>query len=1025
MGLISDSVKWPLRLALIAYFLRSAYTIRLYAIQEYGLVIHEFDPWFNFRATQYLADNGYDAFFKWFDHMSWYPLGRPVGTTIYPGMQITAVLIWQALNAIGGSFAMSLNDVCCYVPAWFGVLATGFLGMLTYECTDFNVDAAIAATGIMAIVPAHIMRSVGGGFDNESVAVTAMCATFYFWVRSLRAEEGAWRWGVVTGLAYINMAAAWGGYIFVLNMIGMHAVMLVAIGRYSEKLRRAYTLFYVIGTAGAMQVPVIGWTPLKSFEQLGPFGVLIGLQVLWLVETQRRKLNIAPWSQQAIELYAKIGGLAAVAVVAVIAAIYPTGYFGPFSSRIRALFVQHTRTGNPLVDSVAEHQPTTPQAYYQYLHASLYLAPVGYALSFVNFNDSKSFLIAYMSVAYFFSAKMMRLVLLMGPITSALAGVAIVAMFGWVVEQVKGGFREFVPEMYKEFEAAMEKKSTDEPKKAATAAAGGAEGQEAAAAAAAAGEGGAGTKKKKKKKSDDDWYDPQVAAANGSKNGGKGGKGGKDGGGDDDLTKLAGQAYNLQPVKLVRYALAAWIAVRSVPTYFGFHAYSHQLAQGMSQPTIMYKGRLQNGETIMVDDYREAYWWLRDNTPEDSRVMAWWDYGYQITGIANRTTIADGNTWNHEHIATLGRCLTGPEREAHRMVRHLADYVLVWGGGGGDDLAKSPHMARIANSVYPDVCPGDPTCSKFGFDQYRRPTPMMEASLLYKLHSGGPGRQVFVDPNRFKNVFNSKYGKVRIWQVLAISEKSRAWSADKANRVCDAPGSWYCEGKYPPLLQKLFKKKGVLKKDFKQLEDFNKKGDDEDDEYQKEYMDRMAGKKTGKQTGATIEKAEKKVAADTARAAAQNKADLKKEEEKRKASKEKAKKKTAADKQAEAAGAAAEAQAEAAAAAAKAKKEAAFHRRRRRDAAAAASKTAKWEDTAETAALKAAIASGKVEALEAMLQESPSLVHVRSADGEGPLFWAWQQGSKPMRTLLVKNGSQKDVVDKAGKSPKQHKKKKK
>ena len=31
-----------------------------------------------------------------------------------------------------------------------------------------------------------------------------------------------------------------------------------------------------------------------------------------------------------------------------------------------------------------------------------------------------------------------------------------------------------------------------------------------------------------------------------------------------------------------------------------------------------------------------------------------WDYGYQISGVANRTTIADGNTWNHEHIALLG-----------------------------------------------------------------------------------------------------------------------------------------------------------------------------------------------------------------------------------------------------------------------------------------------------------------------------------------------------------------------------------
>eukprot|EP01048_Picozoa_sp_COSAG05_P016386 COSAG05_NODE_2103_length_3555_cov_3.669271_6_plen_57_part_00 len=38
--------------------------------------------------------------------------------------------------------------------------------------------------------------------------------------------------------------------------------------------------------------------------------------------------------------------------------------------------------------------------------------------------------------------------------------------------------------------------------------------------------------------------------------------------------------------------------------------------------------------------------------------MAWWDYGYQITGVGERTTVADGNTWNHEHIALLGRAVS-------------------------------------------------------------------------------------------------------------------------------------------------------------------------------------------------------------------------------------------------------------------------------------------------------------------------------------------------------------------------------
>jgi dolichyl-diphosphooligosaccharide--protein glycosyltransferase len=49
----------------------------------------------------------------------------------------------------------------------------------------------------------------------------------------------------------------------------------------------------------------------------------------------------------------------------------------------------------------------------------------------------------------------------------------------------------------------------------------------------------------------------------------------------------------------------------------------------------------------------QAYWWLRMNTADDARVMSWWDYGYQITGIANRTILVDNNTWNNTHIATV------------------------------------------------------------------------------------------------------------------------------------------------------------------------------------------------------------------------------------------------------------------------------------------------------------------------------------------------------------------------------------
>jgi dolichyl-diphosphooligosaccharide--protein glycosyltransferase len=112
-----------------------------------------------------------------------YPIGRPVGTTIYPGMMITSAAIYHTLNFFG--FEISVNDVCVFVPAGFAVFAVTFTYLLTYEIT-FSANTAIVATGIMAILPAHLMRSVAGGYDNESVAVTVIIATFYFWVRSLR-----------------------------------------------------------------------------------------------------------------------------------------------------------------------------------------------------------------------------------------------------------------------------------------------------------------------------------------------------------------------------------------------------------------------------------------------------------------------------------------------------------------------------------------------------------------------------------------------------------------------------------------------------------------------------------------------------------------------------------------------------------------------------------------------------------------------------------------------------------------------
>ena len=77
---------------------------------------------------------------------------------------------------------------------------------------------------------------------------------------------------------------------------------------------------------------------------------------------------------------------------------------------------------------------------------------------------------------------------------------------------------------------------------------------------------------------------------------------------------------------------------------------------------------------------------------------------------------------------------------------------------------------------------------------------MMRASFLYSLHSNGLEPGVVADPSKFKEVYKSKYGKVRIYQLLDVDQESEKWVADPKNRRCDVPGSWVCRGQYPPAL---------------------------------------------------------------------------------------------------------------------------------------------------------------------------------------------------------------------------------
>ena len=63
-----------------------------------------------------------------------------------------------------------------------------------------------------------------------------------------------------------------GGYVFITNMLPLHAFILVLMGRYSSRLYVAYSTYYALGTLASMQIPFVGFLPIRTSEHMAALG---------------------------------------------------------------------------------------------------------------------------------------------------------------------------------------------------------------------------------------------------------------------------------------------------------------------------------------------------------------------------------------------------------------------------------------------------------------------------------------------------------------------------------------------------------------------------------------------------------------------------------------------------------------------------------------------------------------------------------------------------------------------------------
>lgn len=137
----------------------------------------------------------------------------------------------------------------------------------------------------------------------------------------------------------------------------------------------------------------------------------------------------------------------------------------------------------------------------------------------------------------------------------------------------------------------------------------------------------------------------------------------------------AGGAIQPEKVRNLRIAyVVAIIFMLLIPLVYP--PSSNWLISADIPPSIANGG---TGYKIQTNDWIDALNWISRNTPKNAVIASWWDYGYWITTLGNRTSLADNGTINQTRIQTIAKMFIDKPEDGIKVARQLkTDYILLY-----------------------------------------------------------------------------------------------------------------------------------------------------------------------------------------------------------------------------------------------------------------------------------------------------------------------------------------------------------
>jgi dolichyl-diphosphooligosaccharide---protein glycosyltransferase len=188
---------------------------------NYGFELNEFDPFFNFRATGYIVENGFSEYFEWNDDKSWYPIGRDVSATSQVMLHSTAAITYQIFA--GNS---SLYDFTILFPVIIGSLTVIVIFALVRLFA--GTAAGLFASLLFAVSLPIIVRGSIGWFKSEPLGIFYGLLGLYLFLSAIKSENKkvASLKIIFGGMIMAFGMASWGGNQFFIIPIGLFILAL-------------------------------------------------------------------------------------------------------------------------------------------------------------------------------------------------------------------------------------------------------------------------------------------------------------------------------------------------------------------------------------------------------------------------------------------------------------------------------------------------------------------------------------------------------------------------------------------------------------------------------------------------------------------------------------------------------------------------------------------------------------------------------------------------------------------------------